>query len=169
MVSSTELFTYSALWDGIKKFQLHVTTTYFSANVELNWWKFMFQYQSQCRVNFTSECLCVLAYILSGNITHIWTTTKFIITVNVSSLHFPQEESMTANELELKSLKESLQDTQPVGVIVNCCHTLDQVLFSLKVVFLFKIFHWLFNWLVKNMKHMKFLWIFSLPGVACLH
>ena len=53
-----------------------------------------------------------------------------MITVNVSSLHFPQEESMTANELELKSLKESLQDTQPVGVIVNCCHTLDQVLFS---------------------------------------
>ena len=48
---------------------------------------------------------------------------------------------MTENELELKSLKESLQDTQPVGVIVNCCHTLDQVLFSLKVVFLFKIFH----------------------------
>ena len=55
--------------------------------------------------------------------------------LNVSSLHFPQEESMTANELELKSLKESLQDTQPVGVIVNCCHTLDQVLFSSKIVF----------------------------------
>ena len=34
---------------------------------------------------------------------------------------------MSANELELKSLKESLQDTQPVGAIANCCHTLDQV------------------------------------------
>lgn len=36
---------------------------------------------------------------------------------------------MTANEIELKSLKESLQDTQPVGGIVNCCRTLDQVSF----------------------------------------
>jgi len=35
---------------------------------------------------------------------------------------------MTANEIELKSLKESLQDTQPVGAIVNCCRTLDQVI-----------------------------------------
>ena len=34
---------------------------------------------------------------------------------------------MTANEIELKSLKESLQDTQPVGAIVTCCRTLDQV------------------------------------------
>ena len=34
---------------------------------------------------------------------------------------------MTANEIELKSLKESLQDTQPVGAIVNCCRTQDQV------------------------------------------
>ena len=36
---------------------------------------------------------------------------------------------MTANEIELKSLKESLQDTQPVGAIVTCCRTLDQVSF----------------------------------------
>lgn len=43
-------------------------------------------------------------------------------------LYFLQEESMTANEIELKSLKESLQDTQPVGAIVNCCRTLDQVI-----------------------------------------
>ena len=34
---------------------------------------------------------------------------------------------MTTNEIELKSLKESLQDTQPVGAVVNCCCTLDQV------------------------------------------
>jgi len=45
-----------------------------------------------------------------------------------------KEESMTENELELKSLKESLQDTQPVGVIVNCCHTLDQAKAVLKFV-----------------------------------
>lgn len=41
---------------------------------------------------------------------------------------------MTANEIELKSLKESLQDTQPVGVIVNCCRTLDQAKAVLKFV-----------------------------------
>lgn len=29
--------------------------------------------------------------------------------------------------LELQELKESLQDTQPVGVLVDCCRTLDQV------------------------------------------
>ena len=34
---------------------------------------------------------------------------------------------MTPTEIELKNLKETLQDTQPVGVIVNCCRTLDQV------------------------------------------
>ena len=46
----------------------------------------------------------------------------------LTSFLFLQEESMTANEIELKSLKESLQDTQPVGAIVNCCRTLDQVI-----------------------------------------
>ncbi|KAL9955538.1 hypothetical protein ACROYT_G036875 [Oculina patagonica] len=45
-----------------------------------------------------------------------------------------KEESMSANEIELKSLKESLQDTQPVGAIVNCCHTLDQAKAVLKFV-----------------------------------
>jgi N-acetyltransferase 10 len=28
---------------------------------------------------------------------------------------------------ELADLKGSLQDTQPVGVLVNCCKTVDQV------------------------------------------
>jgi N-acetyltransferase 10 len=31
------------------------------------------------------------------------------------------------NEQELADLKGSLQDTQPVGVLVNCCKTVDQV------------------------------------------
>lgn len=31
------------------------------------------------------------------------------------------------SEQELTDLKESLQDTQPVGVLVNCCKTVDQV------------------------------------------
>ncbi|XP_070553910.1 RNA cytidine acetyltransferase-like [Ptychodera flava] len=45
-----------------------------------------------------------------------------------------REESLSAAELELKELKESLQDTQPVGVVVNCCKTLDQAKAVLKFV-----------------------------------
>ncbi|KAK2100600.1 N-acetyltransferase 10, partial [Saguinus oedipus] len=37
------------------------------------------------------------------------------------------DESLGPSDLELKELKESLQDTQPVGVLVDCCKTLDQV------------------------------------------
>lgn len=39
----------------------------------------------------------------------------------------PQEESLRPQDLELRELKESLQDTQPVGVLVDGCRTLDQV------------------------------------------
>ncbi|XP_077867158.1 RNA cytidine acetyltransferase-like [Saccoglossus kowalevskii] len=45
-----------------------------------------------------------------------------------------KEDSLSAEDLELKELKESLQDTQPVGVIVNCCKTLDQAKAVLKFV-----------------------------------
>lgn len=38
-----------------------------------------------------------------------------------------QEESLRPQDLELRELKESLQDTQPVGVLVDGCRTLDQV------------------------------------------
>lgn len=38
-----------------------------------------------------------------------------------------QEESISPNEVELQELKSSLEDTPPVGVIVNSCKTLDQV------------------------------------------
>jgi hypothetical protein len=31
------------------------------------------------------------------------------------------------SQQELTDLKESLRDTQPVGVLVNCCKTVDQV------------------------------------------
>ena len=34
---------------------------------------------------------------------------------------------MTAEEIELKELKDSLQDTQPVGNLVSHCKTVDQV------------------------------------------
>ena len=38
-----------------------------------------------------------------------------------------QEEGLGDAEQELQELKQSLQDTQPVGVLVSCCKTLDQV------------------------------------------
>jgi hypothetical protein len=38
-----------------------------------------------------------------------------------------QDENLSPAALELLELKESLQDTQPVGVLVDCCKTLDQV------------------------------------------
>ena len=34
---------------------------------------------------------------------------------------------MTKTEVELRELKESLVDTQPIGSIVKCTKTLDQV------------------------------------------
>lgn len=38
-----------------------------------------------------------------------------------------QEDRLPPREQELKDLKESLQDTQPVGVLVDACRTMDQV------------------------------------------
>ncbi|MBN3307810.1 NAT10 acetyltransferase, partial [Amia calva] len=45
-----------------------------------------------------------------------------------------QEDSLTPRELELKELKESLQDTQPVGVLVDSCKTMDQAKAVLKFI-----------------------------------
>ncbi|XP_047003929.1 RNA cytidine acetyltransferase [Schistocerca americana] len=39
-----------------------------------------------------------------------------------------------ATEQELSELKESLRDTQPVGVLVNCCKTVDQAKALLKFI-----------------------------------
>ncbi|XP_036282562.1 RNA cytidine acetyltransferase isoform X2 [Pipistrellus kuhlii] len=44
------------------------------------------------------------------------------------------DESLGPSDLELKELKESLQDTQPVGVLVDCCRTLDQAKAVLKFI-----------------------------------
>ncbi|XP_067850129.1 RNA cytidine acetyltransferase [Heptranchias perlo] len=44
------------------------------------------------------------------------------------------EESLTPREVELKELKESLHDTQPVGVLIDGCKTLDQAKAVLKFV-----------------------------------
>lgn len=38
-----------------------------------------------------------------------------------------QDDGLSPREQELKDLKESLQDTQPVGVLVDGCKTMDQV------------------------------------------
>ncbi|EMP28162.1 N-acetyltransferase 10 [Chelonia mydas] len=45
-----------------------------------------------------------------------------------------QEDSLRPQDLELKELKESLQDTQPVGVLVDSCKTLDQAKALLKFI-----------------------------------
>ncbi|XP_035251629.1 RNA cytidine acetyltransferase [Anguilla anguilla] len=45
-----------------------------------------------------------------------------------------QEDGLSPRELELKELKESLQDTQPVGVLVDSCKTLDQAKAVLKFI-----------------------------------
>lgn len=39
-----------------------------------------------------------------------------------------QENSISPREQELRDLKQSLEDTQPVGSLVKCCKTLDQVI-----------------------------------------
>ena len=41
--------------------------------------------------------------------------------------HFFQDDLLSPREQELKDLKASLQDTQPVGVLVDNCKTMDQV------------------------------------------
>uniref|UniRef100_A0A670HTS1 RNA cytidine acetyltransferase n=1 Tax=Podarcis muralis TaxID=64176 RepID=A0A670HTS1_PODMU len=45
-----------------------------------------------------------------------------------------QEESLSPQDMELKELKENLQDTQPVGVLVDGCKTLDQAKAVLKFI-----------------------------------
>uniref|UniRef100_A0A8D0B9M4 RNA cytidine acetyltransferase n=1 Tax=Salvator merianae TaxID=96440 RepID=A0A8D0B9M4_SALMN len=45
-----------------------------------------------------------------------------------------EEDSLSSQDMELKELKESLQDTQPVGVLVDCCKTLDQAKAVLKFI-----------------------------------
>lgn len=44
------------------------------------------------------------------------------------------DENLSPAALELLELKESLQDTQPVGVLVDCCKTLDQAKAVLKFI-----------------------------------
>lgn len=45
-----------------------------------------------------------------------------------------QEDRLSSEDMELKELKVSLQDTQPVGVLVDSCKTLDQAKAVLKFI-----------------------------------
>ncbi|KAM4552961.1 RNA cytidine acetyltransferase [Fundulus diaphanus] len=45
-----------------------------------------------------------------------------------------QEDGLSPREQELKDIKASLQDTQPVGVLVDCCRTMDQAKAVLKFI-----------------------------------
>ncbi|XP_069479483.1 RNA cytidine acetyltransferase [Ambystoma mexicanum] len=45
-----------------------------------------------------------------------------------------QEDGLTPQETDLRELKESLQDTQPVGVLVESCKTMDQAKAVLKFI-----------------------------------
>ncbi|XP_061139728.1 RNA cytidine acetyltransferase isoform X1 [Syngnathus typhle] len=45
-----------------------------------------------------------------------------------------QEDGLSPKEQELKDLKETLQDTQPVGVLVDNCRTMDQAKAVLKFI-----------------------------------
>ena len=51
----------------------------------------------------------------------------FLRTYSSCLCSVPQSESESASEAELRELKESLADTPPVGALVKCARTLDQV------------------------------------------
>lgn len=50
-----------------------------------------------------------------------------------------QEDPLSEKDKELMDLKESMEDTQPAGVIVNCCRTVDQVMASLHSIIKFSL------------------------------
>ncbi|XP_031340043.1 RNA cytidine acetyltransferase isoform X2 [Photinus pyralis] len=52
--------------------------------------------------------------------------------LHVNPVDKPEE--LTENEVELSNLKTNLRDTPPVGVLVNCCKTLDQAKSLLKFI-----------------------------------
>lgn len=51
----------------------------------------------------------------------------------------PEEKTsiQSANDQELAALKENMKDTQPVGCLVNCCKTVDQVIEFIVIVLLY--------------------------------
>lgn len=60
-----------------------------------------------------------------------------VLPISSHNLHVtPVEKAQqtSENDAELSDLKESLRDTQPVGVLANCCKTLDQAKALLKFI-----------------------------------
>ncbi|XP_067143398.1 RNA cytidine acetyltransferase [Centruroides vittatus] len=53
---------------------------------------------------------------------------------NIKAVPPRATDDLSEEAKELQNLKESLQDTQPVGVLVNCCRTLDQAKALLKFI-----------------------------------
>uniref|UniRef100_A0A4W6CX57 RNA cytidine acetyltransferase n=1 Tax=Lates calcarifer TaxID=8187 RepID=A0A4W6CX57_LATCA len=53
---------------------------------------------------------------------------------NIKPVPPKTQDSLSPREQELKDVKESLQDTQPVGVLVDCCRTMDQAKAVLKFI-----------------------------------
>uniref|UniRef100_A0A8C0JCB7 RNA cytidine acetyltransferase n=1 Tax=Chelonoidis abingdonii TaxID=106734 RepID=A0A8C0JCB7_CHEAB len=53
---------------------------------------------------------------------------------NITPVLPQSQDNLRPQDLELKELKESLQDTQPVGVLVDSCKTLDQAKALLKFI-----------------------------------
>lgn len=84
-----------------------------------------------------SLCISPFYEALVATVLKYATSIKFACLLATSSLisdqfsHLHQEDGLSPREQELKDLKESLQDTQPVGVLVDCCKTMDQVRTSL--------------------------------------
>jgi len=51
----------------------------------------------------------------------------------------PEEKTniQSINDQELAALKENMKDTQPVGCLVSCCKTVDQVIKLIFVLFIY--------------------------------
>jgi len=53
---------------------------------------------------------------------------------SITAITPKSKDELVPNEVELKELKDSLQDTQPVGSVINQCKTLDQAKAVLKFI-----------------------------------
>lgn len=58
----------------------------------------------------------------------------------------PEEKAsiQSINDQELAALKENMKDTQPVGCLVNCCKTVDQVITFIVLSYLGTFFYYVY-------------------------
>jgi len=59
----------------------------------------------------------------------------------------------TINDQELSALKENMKETQPVGCLVNCCKTVDQVIKLIIILLLFIVLIFLFLFFFFRLNH----------------